>query len=344
MSDPITLKDNECDDLILGEDEFVIVTDGDGVADNVTVNAGGHLCIGQGATVNNIVVKDGGLLEIEDGAFLTGRMIFDADASITCFPGSRIYFDLTGVTPGETALVNDISLLGYGPSFSFVVPESQPCGAYQIAGGATDFMASFLVEKTWGDSFSCFSPGQILDGDGAYMLKLETVEDELYLIVGAPDTTAPVFSGITADIIGKTFRSVTLTAEFEDDWKVSSIYYRIGEDDKWSWYGKGVTVDENTTVYFKAVDPAGNESEVASYTVDNILTHSPKKTTYVYLDFDGESATYDNAALDLSFSVTVQDSGFSEEQIQEILAALTEKFEADNVVFLLDRTAEAAAD
>ena len=53
----------------------------------------------------------------------------------------------------------------------------------------------------------------------------------------------------------------------------------------------------------------------------------------VFLDFDGENTFYENSDLDLNFSVTVKDSGISEERQQNILALLNEKYRDLNVTF-----------
>ena len=68
-----------------------------------------------------------------------------------------------------------------------------------------------------------------------------------------------------------------VTAEFADDVALASSLYRIGENGEWFDYDaeNGVTITENATVYFKAVDLAGNESEIASYEVTNIDKVAP---------------------------------------------------------------------
>ena len=69
---------------------------------------------------------------------------------------------------------------------------------------------------------------------------------------------------------------MTITAVFADDVELAQSLYRIGENGEWLAYmADGVTVDTNTTVYFKAVDATGNESDVVSYTVSNIDKDAP---------------------------------------------------------------------
>lgn len=83
--------------------------------------------------------------------------------------------------------------------------------------------------------------------------------------ITAKDTTPPVVTNTRADITAPTNQDVTVTAEFTDNIDISTKEYKFeGEsDDEWKPYSDaGVTVSKNTIVYFKAIDTAGNESEV----------------------------------------------------------------------------------
>lgn len=65
---------------------------------------------------------------------------------------------------------------------------------------------------------------------------------------------------------------------------------------------------------------------------------TPPVTQYVYLDFDGERKTrYSNPDLNLSFSVSVQNPMFSDEQRLAVFDELTKKYESEHVEFLLAR-------
>ena len=91
------------------------------------------------------------------------------------------------------------------------------------------------------------------------------------------DHELPVVGNIVASVPNgqTTNEDVMVTAEFSDNTAVDKSLYRIGEDGEWLDYVDGVTVTENATVFFKAVDPAGNESEIVSYEVGNIDKVAP---------------------------------------------------------------------
>ncbi|MBR4255172.1 MAG: AIDA repeat-containing protein [Lentisphaeria bacterium] len=312
-----------------------------GTAGNTTVEGDGNLTVSSGGTASDIAVRGGGKLTVLAGGLLNGQMTFDEGATVNMDSGSILLFDLASIAPGNNAPVNDISLINGNPNFTVMVSESQESGAYRLAGNAKDFTGVITVQDTDGRIIGSLSPFEIFrDGETCYTLGIS--DRDLVLTIGGPDTTAPAFSGVTADIVSSdsAFQGVALTPAFRDDVALKDVFYRIGEDAEWSVLGdEGVTVTEDTTVYFKAVDIAGNESEVVGHTVENI-PKAEQKPVYVYLDFDGQRTTYDNRALKLSFAVTVRNSGFSDEQQQAILTGLAEKYEADGVVFMLERPAD----
>ena len=88
------------------------------------------------------------------------------------------------------------------------------------------------------------------------------------------DTEKPIISNITLSTEAPA-QSVTVTAEFSDNVALSSKQYKIGLDGKWTDYENSVTVTENATVFFKAIDTAGNESAEASIGIENIDTVAP---------------------------------------------------------------------
>ena len=131
-------------------------------------------------------------------------------------------------------------------------------------------------------------------------------KDEKQITFANIDSEKPTVS-ITPNTIDPA-QSVTVTAEFSDNVELKSKQYKIGNGD-WIDYENGVTVTENATVYFKAVDTAGNESAEASIEIKNIDTMKPvitlsadtetplQKTTLTAMVDDGSDIYYstDNA-------------------------------------------------
>ena len=111
------------------------------------------------------------------------------------------------------------------------------------------------------------------------------------------DKEKPTISEIAQDTTEWT-ESVTVTAKFADNVGLASRQYRIG-DGAWSDYTDGVTVTENTTVSFRAVDTAGNEI-TSNHEVKNVK-----------MEFTGtlENETKEIAAGVTANNVTVNDKG-----------------------------------
>ena len=88
-----------------------------------------------------------------------------------------------------------------------------------------------------------------------------------------------------ADITEMTNGSVRVGAVFGD---VEEKYYSLNGED-WYFYKGPVTVNENTSVYFKSEDSYGNTSKVAEYVVSNIDRTPPKKPTLITVSRPGLS-------------------------------------------------------
>ena len=88
------------------------------------------------------------------------------------------------------------------------------------------------------------------------------------------DKEKPTVTNVVADITAPTNQNVTVTADFGDNGGIAFGQYRIG-DGAWTDYAGGVSMEENGTLSFKAVDMAGNESEIVSITIGNIDKVAP---------------------------------------------------------------------
>ena len=268
-----------------------------GVANNTLINAGGNLVVSSGgvangaamdnkgvctisnaATAQDATVKFGGSLIIASGGKLTGKMTFESDATVSAYYGGRVDFDLTRTDAGVEVLVNNLSIIKGSPIYTLTTKGNQTPGIYKLAEGASGFSGTISVVNASGDSLGTLSVGQTVSIKNAdYTLNLD--DGLLSVTIGetGADLVAPTIGSIRASTTAPTNQAVTVTAVFADDIELKSSLYRIGETGEWKDYGNGVSVDDNAIVYFKAIDAAGNESEVASYTVANIDKIPPGK-------------------------------------------------------------------
>jgi len=251
-----------------------------GTANSTIVDSGGTMIFSTGSvfkgyaggTASNVTVKSGGSLvicETESGT-LTGRMVFETSAVVSMNDAAELNFDISKLSPGAAARVNNLSLIKGVPLYTLTVSASQAKGVYTLADGATGFGGTITVLNADGsETGKWLTVGKSVEiGDTEYALSLSG--SKLALTVGIADKVAPTVSNIKATPTTPTNLTVTVTATFADDVKLAQSLYRIGEDGDWTDYKSGVTVDENTTVYFKAIDAAGNVSAPASYKVTNI--------------------------------------------------------------------------
>jgi hypothetical protein len=90
------------------------------------------------------------------------------------------------------------------------------------------------------------------------------------------DKTPPVPASLAADITAPVNQNVTLTISYPADAAVKQ--YMIGGDPNsgtWTAYTGPVVVTDDTTVYARSADAAGNFSSISSYVVSNIDKTAP---------------------------------------------------------------------
>ena len=276
-------------------------------ATDATLNMGG-LLVYDGGLANGVTVKNIGRLSIYDGGKVTGKVTFETGAKATAEAGAILDFDLTQTTAGADALVNDLSFVRDLPlTYTLTVSGSEATGTYKLAGNAAGFDKTITVKNTSGESLGTLTVGgdTLFTKSSGYTLTLgadNTLSVDITTkSVHVDDTTPPVISNVAANITSPTLGSVTVTADFDDDVALASQQYRIGSGD-WTDYTGGVTVTTNTTVEFKAVDTAGNET-TASYVVTNIIPP-------VAPDLSGDlTASYDLTAGNVGHDVNILNGG-----------------------------------
>ncbi len=234
---------------------------------STTVGYNGYLEV-SGGTVKSTTVRNGGEMVVNGGK-VTGILTIEESGAVSVTKGV-IDFDISPLSPGNAALVNDLSRITGTPTFTVTAKSGQATGDYLLAEGAADF-SSTLTVKCAKEADVTLSVGDryVAGSTQAYALALDG--GQLLLTVRELDTTPPEKPVATADITAPTNKDITVTATFSDD-SVKREYSLDGNE--WLGYDKGIVMEANGTVWFRAADEAGNVSE-ASYEVANIDKVAP---------------------------------------------------------------------
>lgn len=104
-----------------------------------------------------------------------------------------------------------------------------------------------------------------------------TVSDTRTFVLNVLKGVPPVDAVLSADITAPTNRDVTVTISYPDD--AVLMEYKVGDNGAWSAYGGPVVVSENSTVYARGTDAAGNVSNETSCTISNIDHIAPIDAT-----------------------------------------------------------------
>ncbi len=150
-------------------------------ADSVTVASGGGLFIYDGGLADGITVQSGGIVFVSGGGKLTGQLTFENGATVSAASDSILDFDLTRTKPGNTALVNDLSLVLGAPSCALTVAGDQYSGRYTLAGGAGSFTGTITVKDSSGETLGVLTAGTTDVELGDYTYSLGLAENSLVL-------------------------------------------------------------------------------------------------------------------------------------------------------------------
>ena len=141
------------------------------------------------------------------------------------------------------------------------------------------------------------------------------------------DKEAPTVT-VTGDPTEWTNLDVELTAEFSDgESGIASQQYSYDQE-TWNDYASALTVEENKTVYFRAVDAAGNET-VETFEVANIDKEGPTITV------TGNPTEWTNLDVELESEFSDTESGLASQQYSY---DQTTWYDCDSVLTITENT------
>jgi len=160
--------------------------------------------------------------------------------------------------------------------------------------------------QTWYD----YESGIVLSRNGVIYFRgidaVGNVSEVAEYTVTNIDKIAPSAPSAFADVTTLTNNPVTVSAAFSNDSDRKQYSF---DGYTWSSYTSGIVMANNGTVYFRAVDDAGNISDTTEYVVENIDRIAPAKPT-AYADITGDttgavtvSAIFSNDSVITEFSL-----------------------------------------
>ena len=221
---------------------------------------------------------------------------YDSGTGVTMYVNGTVYFhaeDYAGNKADAEWTVSNIdkSLDTVAPTVSNIVPSTtEPTNKVVLTADYYDDVAlksSLYRIGEDGDWQDYHVSGVTVYQNGiVYFLaedyagnKSEIVPYEVTNIEAGPDDEKPTITDITSNPPAGTWTNtvVTVTAKFDDNVGLLLAQYKIGEGGDWTDYVDGVVVEENGTVFFRAIDTSENENS-ASFTVENIDKENPAIT------------------------------------------------------------------
>ena len=237
----------------------------EGSANDLHVYENGTVIVSSGGTASDILAGPSGIIQVESGGLLAGRIQVEKGAWVTLEEGAVLHFDLTGATTTSAPQVSGLSYISGNYSCTLTIDaSSMPLGQYRIAEGASSFNRTITVSDTSGTVLGTLSIGKYFTTDDEFLYSLKRSQNVLLLNKKNIRPQKPV---VSADVTTITNSDVFLSAEFSDD----SFMKEYSLDGKnWYIYKEPVRITKNCTVFFRARNEEGLISEIAPFLVENI--------------------------------------------------------------------------
>ena len=280
-------------DTYIGSNGTIYVSRG-GLANKSIITSQGELEVKSGGVASDTVVHAGGSLHISSGGKHRGELFINTGGIVSAYQNSTVEFSLASRKSSDDCLINNLSLISGTPTYIITVSANQAWGEYKLAQGANNFTGSISI----GTNTTAFGSLAVNGEDLSYgnrIYSLDNINGSLTLSVSGDDTEPPVAPLAELDNTEPTNVGVIVTVTYSDDSIVKQ--YRI-EQGEWVDYTSVFMVTDNTTLYLRAEDAAGNES-TSTLVISNIDKVAPT------LNISGNPAEWTNQ--DIVLSATASD-------------------------------------
>ncbi len=254
-----------------------VLTAADTQFTDLSLYSGGNAVL-ENCTVNNLTYHSGAVLSLAGGVTVTGTLSVGATLSTETgnWDCGSLYFLLNEKgKPDDLPFIENLGVFTKLKDIVLVVSEKQKFGTYLLSEGAVNFTASvslLVPQHTMGETLTLSVPCTI---DG--ITYTVTSGDDGILELEIKDITPPDAPVLTCSTLEPTNRNVSVSAFFSAD--TVEKYYSFDKVN-WQTYTGKITLKDNSTVYVRALDASGNESEnsIVIENIDRIPPAAPEVT------------------------------------------------------------------
>ncbi len=182
----------------------------------LAVASGNSATAHTGTTVNSAAVDSDGKLEVFSGGKLTGQMAFFDGAIVSAYENAELDFDISEVSPGSVARLNDLSIVQGTPLYTLTVSDSPDPGVYSLADGAAEFQGTITVVNTSGTDLGTLKVGDTLK-IGEKDCTLNLGDSTLTLVVKTPSPVPEELVGTKDRVSWKTPEAERCVVEYSVD-------------------------------------------------------------------------------------------------------------------------------
>jgi len=165
-------------------------------------------------TAEDLHVFENGTAVVSTGGKLTGKLTVENGGGVSMEEGTTLDFNLTKMSAGAAALVNDLSRIQGTPLYTLTVGGTEADGTYALADGAAGFADTLYVVNPSGVFLGTLTVGETTKINSSdYTLKLNSGTLALFLNVYPDETPGPETQDDAGVVSGRKNSTITFQSD-----------------------------------------------------------------------------------------------------------------------------------